>query len=255
MIQRALLFPAIVAAFIVLLIAHPRAQFNGCPAGFCQPNVTGSNNASYSATANPAGIQQFTNVFTWSGVNIGSANSNRLVVLGIAYNLIGTISTVTVDYGSGPILATFATISSGSNGSDIWYVAAPTGTTATIVITLTGGGIGGVVFGAGSLLTTTAIPSHVTNTGVAGSLTEPSSVTLVVPTGGVAIATRYSNQLNPTPSLIWTNVTITPAGDGTSDDASSESQQNAHNISAGNETITINTGTNFGSMAAVSWGP
>lgn len=61
MIRRALLFPAIVAAFIAMLVAHPRAQFNGCPPGFCQPTIS-------VVPAVPPTIDGF-------GTNIGGSNS------------------------------------------------------------------------------------------------------------------------------------------------------------------------------------
>lgn len=52
MIRRALLFPAIVAAFIALLVAHQRvhAQFNGCPAGFCSPPTVSTSGCSQATT-------------------------------------------------------------------------------------------------------------------------------------------------------------------------------------------------------------
>src|SRR5271170_7206979 len=47
-------------------------------------------------TANPAGISEFSNVFDFGTQSIGTPASDRIVVVGVASNDTGTLSSVTI---------------------------------------------------------------------------------------------------------------------------------------------------------------
>ena len=79
--------------------------------------------------------------YTFSGVNIGAANASRFVVAAPIYRATGsgtTISSVTIGGGAATqaIQAQY-----GASGAGIYARAAPTGTTADIVVTLSAGAV------------------------------------------------------------------------------------------------------------------
>lgn len=88
-------------------------------------------------TANPAGVSASSNVATYSSVSIGTAASNRVVVVAVGSELGSTpINSCTIDYGTGD---TSMTAGSAGNLNSLYarlfYLLAPTGTTATIKVT------------------------------------------------------------------------------------------------------------------------
>jgi len=92
---------------------------------------------SITRTANPAGVNSASNVATYSGVSIGTADSSRIIVVCVGTELASsTPSGCTIDYGSGD-----TTMTAGSGGNfgavyaQTYRLAVPTGTTATIKVT------------------------------------------------------------------------------------------------------------------------
>lgn len=130
-----------------------------------------------------------------TGVNIGRAASDRMVVIMI--RLTGSsspsISSVTI----GGVSASQAT--GNANGSvrraGIYYANVPTGTTATVVINYASNNVGGLiasssVYGLSSYIPYSANFSYSTSTAISPSRT----VTLTFPAGGVVIAFYTAGQ-------------------------------------------------------------
>jgi hypothetical protein len=99
-----------------------------------QPPAPAGSALAFAVTATPTVLTSaFANsVFTFSGCSIGAAASDRIVVVCASASGFRNTTGVTID-GSAMTLA----VSNGaSNSNAIWYKPWPTGTTATIVITL-----------------------------------------------------------------------------------------------------------------------
>lgn len=133
--------------------------------------------------------------YTFTAQNIGTADPTRIVVVGItaAAGPTGVVSSVTMDNGGGPVPAAqvsgaagFATTN--STLSDIWLLAVPTGTTATIVVNFaasasrTGIAVFSVI-GTGASVSTGA--NNSTNSSV-NTLSQAATI----PAGGGAIAVQ-----------------------------------------------------------------
>ncbi len=91
-------------------------------------------------TANPASVASVANVATYSTVSIGTASTDRIISVVVGAEFANaTPSGVTIDYGSGAVAMTAGTT---GNFTDmyarVFYLAVPTGTTATIVVTFSG---------------------------------------------------------------------------------------------------------------------
>lgn len=128
---------------------------------------------------------------TVTGASIGTAAADRLVVVAIANNFSnmgsGNTLAMTLDSGGGAVAMTQHTYS-GNNGATtgIYSLTVPTGTTATIVGTLTGGAFANINF---HVFTITGL-SSTTPTGTSSNTLTASSVSTNVATtsGGVIIA-------------------------------------------------------------------
>jgi hypothetical protein len=84
-------------------------------------------------TANPAGVNSSSNVATYSGVAIGTANANRIVVVCVASELASaSINSCTL---GGNAMTAGTQGNEGAVYSRLFYLAVPTGTTADIVVT------------------------------------------------------------------------------------------------------------------------
>lgn len=95
--------------------------------------------ASITQTANPAGVSASSNVATYSAQSIGDAVPDRIIAVVVGSELASTpIASCTIDYGSGDTAMTAGT--QGNQGAvyaRTFYLAVPTGTTATIKVTFT----------------------------------------------------------------------------------------------------------------------
>ncbi len=93
--------------------------------------------ASITQTANPAGVSASSNIASYSGVSIGTAASNRIIVVLVATELAAsTPSGCTIDYGGGDTAMTAGTGGNlGAVYAKTYRLLVPTGTTATIKVT------------------------------------------------------------------------------------------------------------------------
>jgi len=92
-----------------------------------------------SQTANPAGVAASSNVATYSGVSIGAAAEDRIIVVHVTSELATSgPSSVTIDYGDGRGALAMTPGSAGNFGNIFtrsYRRVVPTGTTADIVVT------------------------------------------------------------------------------------------------------------------------
>lgn len=120
---------------------------------------------------------------TFSTVNIGTANANRQVVIALCIRSASSLASiaVTVDYGTGPQPASniIDSLTAASQDTSLWQVAAPTGTTATVVVIV---GVAPARLAIQAYSVVTATPT-VSATHASTSATAPSH-TLIVPAGG-----------------------------------------------------------------------
>lgn len=138
-------------------------------------------------TANPASAGTGT-VITYSGLSIGTAAPDRVVALAVGTELTaGAISSATIDYGAGalPMDASSNGIQ-GAVGARMFWLHAPSGTTATFAIT----------FGASQTANTQKVAVYsvpdatpLSSGSVGDTDADPiSSGALTIPTGGGCVA-------------------------------------------------------------------
>lgn len=145
--------------------------------------------------------------YTFTGVDIGSASSDRVIIAAVHNRLTGTvISGVTI----GGVTATqdAATLASSNAGAaDIWRAAVPTGTTATVVVDMPVGDPAN-----GCLVALWAITGHTVTVADTGSVAGGSSgskggtATVTATAGGCVIAANYLHY-TPTVTTELTGVT------------------------------------------------
>lgn len=181
--------------------------------------------------------------YTFTAHAIGAAASNRKVVVA-ATGRMGSgiqVSSLTV----GGVSATSAVSSgSGTSHSSIWVVDFPTGTTADIVVTFSGGAARCAVavwamYGAGSS----------TPTATATDTTSPFSQSLTTPVGGVAFGVITSS--DPA-GITWAN--LTEDVDANYPDASQLYSAGSKESVAG-DTSTITASPTDGAMCLAAFGP
>ncbi len=197
---------------------------------------------------------------TFSNVNIGTATSSRIVVVGAEdYDAPACpMASVTI----GGTSATEATTTTEGRTS-LWYASVSSGTSANIVLTCTGGGsFENVGIQVGTL--TGAIPTPA-STGVFNFAYEPQpqSVTATVPANGVGVIFAAEGEAStstpPVPS--WTNAT----GDSYSNDTDGDSNPVqiilAHTYVPGSQTPSLSSGngTSYSyigtTMVMATWAP
>ena len=212
----------------------------------------------FTPTANPA-IQYdayAVSTTTFSNVNIGTASSNREVVVGVSSE--NSNSCVVAALTIGGVYATEATSSDGGhqNTASIWYATIPSGTTANITL-----GCGNLPsdFGLVGILAGTitgASPAAPTATGVhpsdftANPQPIPTSGTITVPTNGAAVIIGEGPSGCASP--VWTNTTSS-SGDYTVSTTTEDTMAwvMAHSYAAGSESYTYeDPGGEFGSCAS-----
>lgn len=133
---------------------------------------------------------------TYSAVAIGTAASNRRVVLGVGY--LSTANNVTAITVGG--IAAERVAHRRPDGTplvaQLWLVTVPTGTTADIVVNTSGGGVNDLVV---SVWTVTSAAEAQVDAHAAGSAAAASPVSLAdleIQTGGAAIAFAYGRGRN-----------------------------------------------------------
>jgi chitodextrinase len=204
---------------------------------------------------------------TFSNVNIGTPSSDRVVVIGVVNNNVnGDSGTIGVTIGG--ITATEAAFSdtSTTSSASLWYASAPTGTSATVVVTAGGGGIAemGILAGAingASSVAPSATSTHPTVFDAGDPQLIPTSGTITVPANGVAVIFGEDNYYG-SGSPIWTNTTsvngdyflATTTGNGAA-------EMMAHSYATGAQSYSVSSSVNngfafggFGGVVAV-WKP
>jgi hypothetical protein len=216
--------------------------------------ATTNSGVSFTPTANPAGISQFTNVFDFGTQSIGTPASTRVVVVGVASNATGNLSSVTIG-GTPATEAANPGNPAGNSWTSIWYAPITSGSTADITATYSSGTIGNVIIMVGILTGTSSAPydSESTVTDGCGS---PSSVTATVPTNGVGVAVGLYSGASK--SIAWTGSTNDPNGDYYTTDSGGNglSAGWAHTYTSGSHTMSFPTpGCPNDGESLTTWGP
>lgn len=183
-------------------------------------------------------------------VSIGTANPNRVVVVGVFARIDSSSPPVAVSIGG--ISATQApsafVAGGGSMESDIWYASVPTGTTADIQVTWATSPYehrnGIAVY---RVITSTPTPT----TGANAQDPSATSIgtTYTVPAGGAGI-NMASQQFGG--ALTFTNATL----DFDQNASGGSEYAAAHNSIAGSVTVTLNAaGGQQITMSSAAWGP
>lgn len=204
---------------------------------------------SITQTANPAGVSATSNVATYSSVSIGTAASNRIIVVLVGTELASsTPSGCTIDYGGGDTAMNAGTLGNfGAVYARAYQLLVPTGTTATIKVTYSSTNPTSTqnhiavysVTGAGSITTG---GNGSTDMDATSPLTTGSNT---IPTDGgfIAIAAGATDTVAKT----WTNAT-----EDIDADAGAFRFTTATYTTAGTATRTCQGGTN-GEDGAMSW--
>lgn len=206
----------------------------------------------FTPTDNPASINHGfgTGTATYTNANIGTAASDRIVVVNIGGrtgNTSGdTFSSVTI----GGNAATLAARATHGNSFLIeqWYLAVPTGTTATVAFTLSGGDVFDRSFCTVGQLTGSASSPANTATKPSGFTGDPNVTTsaLTISSGGQGLVALFGDGANATPTY---NV-------GTRDYAvvNSDTLTSGHITATGSQTPSISgfSGNNT-AIVASSW--
>jgi hypothetical protein len=152
----------------------------------------------YNATAN-SGVDLTT--YTFTGVGIGTAATNRLVYIAVTFTAAAArrISSATI----GGISATIVDFAAQGNGTFFIYANVPTGTTATVAITFDAVCLRCLIgsYSIFDLKSTTPLTTAFATTWSSGSI----SASVNVPADGIIIA-GVNNSTN-TNAISWTNVT------------------------------------------------
>lgn len=191
----------LITVFLLGLCLPALSQFNGCPAGFCSP---------VSAPSTPFSITHIgdnsntggASTYTYTAQSIGTADPTRIVVVDVV-GIAGAISTVTIGGATASHSATCSAINSSGTTSDIWYLAVPTGTTATIVVTYTASALRNAI-GVYSVIGTSAAFS---TCGAATANGTTVAATATIPSGGGAVGAIVAHTATSGPITI-SNLTV-----------------------------------------------
>ena len=143
-------------------------------------------------------------VYNFSGMNISTEDSTRIIVIGASGRGSGVIGINTLTIGG--ISATkIIGLTAFINVADLWWAEVPTGTTEDIIVTfdrsITGAGIGiWALYNSNGTIRDTDSSSD-------SSGTDAVSIDLTVPANGSAIATNKAGGLISASTWTWTGVT------------------------------------------------
>lgn len=189
------------------------------------------------------------NSYTFSAQSLGTADSARIVIVGVAsrQGTAGiTISSLTVaGVSASQLVSNVGTPDSSITA--IWAAAVPTGTTGDVVVTFSSGTQVSCHIGIWRMLRSS---STAFDTG--GGIGNNPSDTINIPAGGAACAVAYSAGASPTTT--WTGLTerfdnVVDTQTGTGASSSFSTTQTGLTVQA---TFTSN---GFEAMSVASWGP
>lgn len=214
----------------------------------------GENLVTITRTANPTPSGSGTSR-TYSSQSIGDASADRIVCLIVACKGSGTINSATIDYGTGAsaMSATTQGTGDGSMLCKLFYLAAPTGTTATFVITFSGFvSTGQDWIAVYSVTGANATPAASGSDGSADmDATDPLTTgSVTIPARGGFLAGAISD--DETTNITWANAT-----EDLDEQATSERRTTATRTTAGTVTITCQSATNLdkGALAYIIFNP
>jgi hypothetical protein len=180
--------------------------------------------------------------YTFSAQNLGTAASDRYIIVGVTHRGTGVISTVTVD---GIAAAELVVIANGSTQVGLYLASVPTGTSGDVVVTLstTTNRCGvhmwrAVGLGEASAFDTLAIAANILQGAVE------------VPAGGFTVAVALNSQSD---TFTWTG--LTEDHDSVADvtmSAASKSSSSAEGITV---SLSYGTGANIPALAVASFAP
>jgi len=237
---------------LLLSVVAAYAQIPLTGAGRGTPGGGAAVFATYTQTDNPAAqATPGTSTVTFTAVNIGTAVSNRVVV--ITFTNAGVIATAMT---IGGVNATKAVEESSRVSSlQIWYATVPSGTTANVVISFPSNPTNCILVAGNFNSGASTTPAN-TQTGQS-ALSNTQVLNTTIPTSGFGVMGIVT--LNGVETPTWINMTNV-GGDTTtsSNDGSSQiTLYTAHSITAGSPTTltgTLTTPTQIHSVS-VSWGP
>jgi hypothetical protein len=175
-----------------------------------QPHPPGGGGSlAYTATDKASGAPGFATSFTEGSLNIGSANANRQVLFTVFTDI--ALGTLSVTVNGSPVSDVFSTPK-----MSVFLLNLPTGTTASLTVTSSGGGIGAYAVAVGHVVTPTATPIDTKKQDWNYNASPATlSANLTIPSGGVGVAFGLGSQAsasgNPFPGS-WTGTGWTNAG-------------------------------------------
>lgn len=206
--------------------------------------------STYVQTDNPAAqAAPGSTTVTFSGVNIGTAASNRVVVLvfssatNVATNVTVGLTTMTKAIEESSI----------ASGLQIWYGTVASGATANVVLTFAGNPTNCLLV-AGAFNSGASVAPSGTPQSAANASATSQSLNQTIPTGGFAIMGTVEQTSVQTPT--WTNMTAS-GGDATNS-VVNNSIYTAHSTTAGSPTalsISLTGAANSIHSVSASWGP
>lgn len=177
--------------------------------------------------------------YSFTGLDFGTADSTRLIVVGVTAALVGNITAVDIGGVS-------ATAVSGSFTSNLWYASVPSGATGDIVVTC-GGSASNCTISWYVCYTSTPTPaSEGANDISSGSGT---STPITIPTGGFAISCAWSVD---TTDRVATWTYLTKNSDAFAEASTFNNHSAASSTTAGSPSINI-TWTASASNGSSSW--
>jgi hypothetical protein len=246
--------------FALLWAIPSHAQWNGCRAGLCAPEVASAPPAVFSLTptANATDLTAQT-TYTFSSQSFGTADATRVIAVIILSRNSGGTQTVS-NVSIGGVSASKAVGQLGSSNAmvgEIWYAAVPTGTSGTVSITFAGANQRCAI-----QLYSIIAPSSAAPTVTASSLANPAtSGSITIPVGGAAIGGNYLVSGGPgtptatpnSPSNGFNNLDLNNNIVGTQQVFSFHSNAGAI---TGSQTLTMSlAGGGNGAAVFAAWGP
>lgn len=206
-----------------------------------------------------AGVTSTVSTYTFSSQSIGTAASNRVVVVCPAIQSNGGSITsfgVTIGGTSATAIGSIEVSSNEDAATQCFYLSVATGTSATIVVTVNTNGDAARIE-VYNVFTTTPAPfaSNGNNAAAGGTI----STTLNIPANGVAIgAYSYVSSSGSPPATTWTGLTLQGTDQNSSGNSytvsaatgSFASAQSSLSISGNNADSEIAS-----TISVVSWGP
>lgn len=218
-----------------------QAQVPMTGAGLGAPSSGGAFVYAYQATTS---LGTWTGSTTWSGASLGTstAAANRWVILYIDYS--GPGAPINAVDANGTISFTQSILDSTNSDLAIWYANVPTGSS---IASLNFHTSGGAIFTSNVWLATINGTSQTSpsSTGDYPAASPPGSITITVPTGGIA-GTIFIGDGSTAGSYVAPAVS----------DVTGAVQNIGHDSTAGSQTIVCNfTSTTHAQGVAFAWGP